>query len=676
MRHPTLTDPPAILHGGDYNPDQWLDRPDILAEDIRLMGLAGVSTVSLGIFAWAALEPERDRFEFGWMDDCIGRLHQAGISVFLATPSGGKPNWLALAHEEVRRVDAEGRREPQRRRHNHCYTSPIYRERVALISGKLAERYGSHPAVRMWHLSNEYRGECHCPLCWDAFRTWLRQRYDDDITRLNDAWWSRFWSHTFTSFDQITTIDAAVHGLELDWRRFVTHQTRDFIRHEIASVRTRSELPTCTNLMGFFKPLDYQRLAEDIDVVSHDDYPAWHKHGDDAAVACGSSLAFDLMRSLKRGKPWLLMESTPSQVNWQDVSVPKRPGVHRAHALLAVAHGSDAVCYFQWRKGRGSSEKFHGAVVDHVGHERTRVFREVAELGSELAQLGDLAGAGVAAEAAVIADWESRWALEASQLPRNADLDLMGTIHHHYAPLWRRGIPCDIIAGHDPLDGYRLVLAPMLYLLKPGAAERMRTFVEGGGVLLLTYHSAIADEHDLVFAGGWPGGGLRDLFGIWVEEQDVLVEHLEQQLCYADGNPLDISGERRVIHHADVIHAEGAQVAATWGDQFYAGGPALTVNRIGQGEAWYCGGRLDAGGVDELVAGLLERAGIEPEIPDLPDGVHVARRGDHLFVFNFAGQPRGVILPDGCRGALSGAELTDLDLAGYDARVLRRDAPR
>ena len=679
MRYPTVTETPTLLHGSDYNPDQWLHDEEVLKEDIRLMGLAGMSAVSLGIFSWANLEPSEGEFTFAWLDAAIERLHAAGISIFLATPSGGKPNWLALKYEEVRRVTMAGQREPQHQRHNHCYTSPVYRERSASINRELAKRYGAHPAVRMWHISNEYGGECHCDLCWQAFREWLRERYNDDIDTLNQAWWSRFWSHTFHSFDEITTWDKSVHGLTLDWRRFVTHQTTDFMKHEIATVRKYSELPTFTNLMGFFNAIDYRVLAQHIDWVSHDDYPRWHLHGNDTAVASGSSMTFDMLRRLKHGQPWLLMEATPSQTNWMRVSIPKRPGVHRAHSLLAVGHGSDSVCYFQWRKSRGSWEKFHGAVVDHVGHENTRVFGEVAALGADLAALGDVAGTSIDAEAAIIFDWDSRWAIEHAAGPRNEDKDVMPTMQAHYRALWEDDIATDVISSSDSLEGYRLAIAPMLYIVKPGVAERLEQFVADGGTLLVTYMSGIANESDLVFTGGWPGP-LRNLLGIWVEEQDILADHMQQGCDFIDDNELGLTGHLPSRHYADVIHLEGAKAIANYADQFYAGQAALTRRVFGKGTAWYCGTRLEEAGTISLVRALAQHAGCTPALPNIPAGIHVTARHDEnrewLFACNFTGEPRSMPLPDGISDAVSGETITDLILAGYDARVLVREYAR
>ena len=270
-----------LLYGGDYNPEQWLDRPDILKEDIRMLMEAGCNTVTLGIFSWAALEPQEGDFRFQWLENIVDRLYKNGIYTIMGTPSGARPKWLADKYPEVLRVDETGHRQMFGFRHNHCYTSPVYREKTALINKKLAKSFGNHPGVILWHISNELGGECRCPLCQDAFRRWLKERYHT-IDELNRRWCTTFWSHTYQSFEQIeapfTIGETQLHALNLDWKRFVTHQTRDFLRHEIDALREGgAKQPTTTNLMHYFQGLDYFKLAKDIDIVSWDTYPTWHK---------------------------------------------------------------------------------------------------------------------------------------------------------------------------------------------------------------------------------------------------------------------------------------------------------------------------------------------------------------------------------------------------------------
>ena len=331
-----------LLHGGDYNPEQWLSMPEILDKDIELLTGAGINVVSLGIFAWAELEPEEGVFNLDWMEKIINRLWENGIRTILATPSGARPKWLADTYPEVLRVSPDRRRMLFGARHNHCLTSPVYREKVARIDRELAKRFGSHPGVILWHISNEFSGECHCPLCQDAFRSWLKDRYTT-IDNLNAAWYTKFWSHSYQSFEQVESPsplgEIALHGLNLDWKRFVSEQTASFIAAEREVVREYSDLPVTVNLIYYFTQLNYARLAREIDIVSWDTYPAWNKW---PLVETAEDNGFwhDVMRSLLK-KPYIQMESCPSATNWQGVSKLKKPGLLMAQGLQAIAHGAD-----------------------------------------------------------------------------------------------------------------------------------------------------------------------------------------------------------------------------------------------------------------------------------------------------------------------------------------------
>ena len=420
---------PVLWHGGDYNPDQWLDSPEVLAEDIRLMKKSGCNVLSVGIFAWSALEAEDGVYNFEWLDRIFDSFEANGLYINLATPSGARPPWLSQKYPEVLRVDAEGRRMAFGGRHNHCFTSPIYREKVRQINTALAKRYAKRKALVLWHLSNEYNGECHCELCKAAFRDFLKARYGT-LETLNKAWWTSFWSHVYTDWSQIEPPspigENTLHGLKLDWRRFVSAQTCDFMAKEIEPLKQFTpEIPVTTNLMGFFFDFSQQQMAPLLDVASWDSYPCWGAPEGDLETAQGTAMTHDLTRSLKPGKPFLLMESTPSITNWQPVPKLKRPGMHKLASLLATASGADSVMYFQWRKSRGSCEKFHGAVVGHEGHEDTRTFRDVEELGKTLVKIKEVTGSLVDAKAAIIGDWENWWGHQRPQGPPQGPQELL-----------------------------------------------------------------------------------------------------------------------------------------------------------------------------------------------------------------------------------------------------------
>ena len=671
-----------LWHGADYNPEQWHESPEITREDQRLMRLAHLSSATVGIFSWSTLEPREGEFHFDWLDETIESLAANGQKIVLATPSGAKPHWMALQYPEIRRVNAKGERQPQQGRHNHCPTSPVYRAKCAQIDGELARRYGAQRALLAWHISNEFSGECFCELCFGAFRQWLQSRYNNDLDALNRTYWSRFWSHSYGTWEEINFIDKPVHGLSLDWQRFITQQTIDFMNHEIAALREYSAAPATTNMMGDFAGLDYAAMAPHLDFISWDAYPQWGAAGDGDESETGAWAAFhhDFFRSLKR-QPFWLMECSPAQTNWREVSKLKVPGVHRLSGLQTLAHGGDAVMYFQWRQSRGSSEKFHGAVVSHEGSENTRVFGEVAALGRELAQLSNLVGAQTPAQVALVYDFENLWAIWGEQGPRNAGKDPEKTARDFYIPFWKRGIAVDVLASTADFAPYKLIVAPMLYMLRPGVAERLTEWVRAGGTLVTTYWSGLADQNDLCFLGGFPGP-LRPLFGVWVEETDALGVGQTNRVRVA-APELGWSGDYQARDYCDLIHAESARVLARYQDDFYAGRAALTVNEWGAGRTYYIASRNQSEFQDELLGKLCAQLELEAAfMGEMDENVTATRRigGDFEWVFlmNWSGGARGFVPAEAGFERLQDENWESVaagarqELVGYDVAILRR----
>ena len=670
-----------ILHGGDYNPEQWLETPNIIDEDFRLMKLAHCNAMTVGIFSWMALEPEEGKYNFGWLDKIMDRLAQNGMAAILATPSGAKPNWMSQKYPEILRTQADRLKDLHGGRHNQCFTSPIYRKKVSQINRMLAERYGKHPALILWHISNEYSGECHCPLCQDAFRSFLRKKYDNDLEMLNHEWWTGFWAHRYTDWSQIESPsprgEHETHGLILDWKRFVSHQTIDFFKNEIKPLRELTpDIPVTTNMMGTFPGIEYRELAKELDVVSWDNYPTWHTtEQPDWKIGVRTSFVHDLNRSLKQGKPFMMMESTPSTVNWQKVNKLKRPGMHMLSSLQAVAHGSDTVQYFQWRKSRGSFEKFHGAVVDHVGHENTRVFRDVSQLGQTLEKLDEVVGTTVHPQVAIIYDWENRWAIEEAQALARDRIQYEETCIAHYTAFWKQGVPVDIIGAREDFSQYRLVIAPMLYMTHPGVGERIEAFVREGGTFVTTYWSGIVNENDLCHLGGFPGP-LRGVTGIWSEEIDTLHSDENNSLLLSE-NSLGLSGSYGVKDFCDLIHTESAQVLAVYGEDFYQRRPALTVNGFGKGDAYYIAARTGEDFLDDFYNALADKLSISRIMDvELPCGVTAQQRTDgqnrYIFIMNFNAKKEEICLAGIYTNMFTGEERQGvLELNPYDVKVLK-----
>ncbi|MFF7484819.1 beta-galactosidase [Streptomyces luteogriseus] len=625
-----------IRYGGDYNPEQWPQ--EVRDEDHRLFTRAGIDTLTVGVFTWSVTQPGPDTYDFTVLDSVLDRAAAEGRRVCLATGTAALPPWLATRHPEVNRTDFEGRRHRYGQRHNFCPSSPAYREHATALASRLAERYVDHPALLAWHINNEYGGACYCDLCAEAFRSWLRERHGT-LDALNDAWWTTFWSHRYTDWAQIEPPSAltehwrgpdhtAFQGITLDWFRFTTDTLLGCFLAEKAAIRAHDpDTPATTNFMGLFRPLDYHRWAPHLDFASWDNYPPLD------APPTRPALAHDLMRGLKDGAPFWLMEQTPSTTACRDVNPLRRPGELRIATFQAVAHGADAALYFQLRASRGACEKYHGAVVGHAGRDDTRVFREVAALGGELEALGARTlGARTPARTALLFDWDSWWALEISDGPSRL-VKYPDVVHAYYRAAREAGADLDVIPQTADLTGYDVVLAPVLHLVKGDLATRLEAVAARGGTVLATFLSGRVDEHDRAFLTDVPGP-LAPLMGIRVDEWDARPAEFAQTVP-------ELRAQARLVF--EIVLPRGAETVATYGTDFYAGTPAVTRNRYGSGEAWYVATALDQSGVDQVVRRILARhdlLGPYTAHPAVETATRVAPDGTRLlFLLNHAPEP-------------------------------------
>ena len=635
-----------LLHGGDYNPEQWLDRPDILAQDIELMKKARVNTVTLGVFSWSVLEPEEGVFNLDWLADIIHDLYANGICTILATPSAARPAWLAHKYPEVRRVRADRVRELYNRRQNYCYTSPLYRDKVRRIDQKLAQRFGSDPAVILWHISNEMGGDCHCELCQAEFRRWLQTRYGS-LQALNKAWNARFWSHDYTDWEQIESPapqgENAVQALALDWKRFVSDRHIDFLKFERDTVKEIAPNAKFTvNMMYRFDGIDYFKMAKEIDVASWDNYPTWHKPSETVEeTALDTAMMHDLFYSMK-DKPFLLMESSPSFTNWQPVSKQKKPGIAELAALQTVAHGADSVLYFQWRASRGAEEKLHGAVIGHDGREDARSFTETAQVGQELEVLAEITAVKREKQAAIVHDWQNKWALEGSCGPRNAGMGYWDELKRHYNALAREGIAVEFVDQNADLTGYGLVVVPMLYLLTDAFAKKLCAFAQSGGTVIVTYWSGVVDESDLCRLGDTPYG-LTELLGLRRTEIDGMYDGETRRCVPSAGCTLPAALASTLCEVAALDEKDPAEPLSLYEEDYFAGHPAAAVHRYGKGRAYYLASRFDEAFYRAFYHDAAKEIGLSPAWPEaLPEGVLAVRRGSFVFVQNCTEQPATV----------------------------------
>ncbi|MFH8594668.1 beta-galactosidase [Streptomyces rimosus] len=661
----------GIHFGADYNPEQWPE--EVWEADLRLMKQAHVTLVTAGIFSWARAEPRPGAYDFDWFDRVMDGLGGAGVRVCLATMTASPPPWLTRAHPEVLPQGPDGQRRWPGGRQHYCPSSPVYREHAVRLVKRLAARYAEHPALALWHVGNEYgchTRQCYCDVSAADFRDWLRARYGS-VERLNDAWSTAFWSQAYTDFEEVLPPRTAPTfpnpAQQLDYLRFSDDALRQcYLAERDVLARLSPSVPVTTNLMPFHKPVDAFAWSRDMDMMALDFY----QDPFDPGTHLTAAYTFDLMRSARGGQPWLLLEQAPGAVNWRARNGPKPPGAMRLWSWQAVAQGADAVLYFQWRQSRGGAEKFHSAVVPHAGTD-TRIFREVSELGRELASVPEIAGTRVARPtAALVTDWDSWRALELDSHPSTA-LRLPELALGHYRPLFEAGVACDVVPPDRDLSDYRLVVVPNLYLLTDRAAERLTAYVRGGGHLLVSFFSGVVDACDRVHPGGCPGP-LRSLLGLRVEEFWPLEE----------GATVGVRGVAAVRKPggpgragaaagawglpsgtadlwSEAILLEGAEPVARFADGELAGAPAVTRHGYGAGRVTYVGTRLEPALMRALMDGVRAAAGVRPVLAGLPEGVQATvREGDggrFLFLLNHGARAADITLPCPMADALAGA---------------------
>lgn len=665
-----------MLYGGDYNPEQWPE--EIWQEDMRLFKMAHIDVVTLNVFSWATLQPDESTYDFSKLDKIMNMVTENGLKICLATSTAVHPAWMARKYPDVLRTEHTGMKRKFGSRHNSCPNSPTYRKYAAALAQKLAERYGKNENIVAWHISNEFGGECYCENCEKAFRVWLQKKYGT-IEELNRVWNLAFWGHTMYDWDDVVVPNMQseewfwdytrtnFQGISLDYRRFQSDSILSCYTLERDVVKAVTpDIPVTTNLMGFYKPLDYQKWAREMDFVSWDNYPTFD------AFPAQIAMSHDMMRGLKQGKPFWLMEQTPGVTNWHAYCTLKRPGVMRLWSYQAVAHGSDTVMFFQMRRSIGACEKYHSAVIDHAGHENTRVFREITALGEELEKIGgQTLGAVSKAKVAIVFDWDNWWASEYSAGPSRL-ISYHQEAMQYYRALCEANIPVDLISVEDSLDQYSIVIAPLMYMCKDGYDEKLRSFVKKGGTFVTTYFSGYVEDHDLVVTGGYPSR-LRDILGIWVEESDAIAEGMCNHFTYEG-----VQYPATVM--CDLLHLEGAEALSSYEEDFYQGMPVLTKNNFGQGKAYYVATRANKEFYDKFLRQLCQEQGIA-SVLEAADGIEATVRenenGSFLFILNHNEEATDIVLPYSGINLIDGKAYradTSVSLASKDVMIIKKEA--
>lgn len=642
-----------------YYPEQWPE--ETWAEDAARMVALGLTWVRVAEFAWAMIEPEPGRFDWGWLDRAVETLGTAGLKVIMSTPTAAPPKWLVDLYPEILPVGADGHVRKFGARRHYCFSSPTYRREAARIAMAVAERYGRNPHVHAWQIDNEYGDHdtvhSYSPAAEAAFRDWLRARYGT-VQALNTAWGTAFWSMRYGSFDQIELPNQLVEEPTpthlVDFLRFSSDQVVSFNRMQADILRAQSPGRLIThNFMNQNTDFDHHRLGQDIDVASWDVYPLGNLiHGRLPEVLKQRHLRtgdpdqpgfnHDLYRGVGRGRVWV-MEQQPGPVNWAAQNVAPADGMVRLWSWLAFAHGCEMVSYFRWRQAPFAQEQFHTGLL-LPDSTPDQAFHEVAQVADEMRAMPEVGPRG-RAEVALVLDYGSRWALAALPQGRN-----FNPAHHaldFYAALRRHGVDVDIIGPKADLTGYRLVVAPDLVIVPEGFVERLAAS-EAKAVFGPRSGSKTADMH---MPSGLPGAPLRGLIDVRVTRVESLPDWQVETA---------VMGNRRVAFRSWRETVEtGETVLARFEGGYREGAPAV----VGNDRARYLAGLPDAEGLGLVLTEALDWAGVG-HLPDLGD-IRLARRGGVTFAFNFGPDPVAVPAPEGARFLLGDRLLPPAGVAAW-----------
>lgn len=609
--------------GVDYYPEHW--ERERWSIDAKLMADAGIEVVRLAEFAWSKLEPEDEVYDFSWLDEVISILSTHNIKVILCTPTAAPPAWLIDKHPDILPITRNGQRMPFGARRHYCITNKTYHYYSERIIRKMAEYYKNNPEVIGWQVDNEFGGpKCYCENCRREFQLWLKRRYGT-LENLNKSWGNAFWSHDYTAWEQIPLPIVHYHNpsFDLDFRRFFSDMT---VRYSNMQIRLLKELNpdkfVTHNFMGLFPELDYYELAKEYDFVSWDNYPR------DSSNRYRTALAHDVMRGLKKKNFWI-MEEQCSYLTREDITRTFPPGEMRLWTYHCYAHGAETVIYFRWRACNFGIEQFHSGILQHDGTDNSISYKELKQIAKEIKDIGPkIKGARTISPVAIVYDYENIWVNYAYQ--EKPMYDYPGEILRFYKAIKKLGINVDIVHPMDNFSNYKVVIAPLLYIMTEEIAKNIKDYVSNGGIFIAGFRCAIKDKNSNILKEVLPGK-LRDLFGIsiyaWDNIRDRTVEIRDTSGNIYNGDTF-----------ADLITPEGAEVLAQYNSSWYTPYAAVTVNNYGKGKAYYIGCGISQEFYDTLMKQLLSEYAVKDII--FPEEVEINIREKEgkkfIFVNNFS----------------------------------------
>ncbi len=665
-----------MLYGGDYNPNQW--PREEWEKDLKYLKECRINSVTINVFSWAQLQPDERTYYFDELDEFIELCEKEEMEVVLATATAAMPAWMVKRYPEVCRVDFDGRKRKFGKRHNACPNSLVYQKYAVQLVERLAQRYGKKEIIKAWHINNEYGGACFCETCEKEFRIWLQKKYHT-LQMLNTAWNTQFWGHIIYEWDEIVAPnllseanakdDSAFEGISVDYRRFNSDGLlNNFLMEKEAIRRYDEKTPVTTNLMGTYKTVDYFRWGKEMDFVSWDNYPS------DEDPKSLTAMRHDLMRGLKNGKPFLIMEQNPTQQTFEKFTR-KEPGKMRALSYQAMGHGADGILYFQLKQSMGASEKYCGSVISVQGYEDTRVYREVKALGEELEKMGDcFMDAVTPAKVGIYFDWESYWSVEYDRNRGvNKEIQYVNMVHEYYQYFYDRNIPVDMVSKTSDFHKYKLIIGACMYMVGTELGEKVEDYVEQGGRFLATYMSGLVDSSVKIVRGGY-AGNLSRVLGIQIEEMDYIGSDLKNRVRFTETDIFES------VQQCDIVHLRTAKSCADYCEEgfYYLGMPAVTENEYGRGKAYYIGTRMEQNGIRFLMDKICDAAEIKPIFDENSElEISCREKGTDMYYFLINFKDKSLTVPQkiwGKKNIVTDSIVPDrAELKQYEVLVVREE---
>ena len=656
------TESQSPLLGAAWYPEQWPESR--WNADLDLMQKAHMHVVRVAEFAWTALEPQEDKYDFDWLERAINLAGQHGIYVIIGTPTAAPPVWMATKYPDILVTEATGKQYTGSTRNHYNWNSDRYRGFVREMDEGLSKRFGHNPYVIGWQIDNEYSKQSFDPATQAQFHAWLEHRYGT-IDKLNQAWTTAYNNQTYSSFNEVPLVNGTGDnnpGLWLDSKRFISESLRGYQKVQIEAVRKYAQpsQKITTNMMGWYDLYDHYTVGQDLDIIGWDNPQV---HGSFDPIKNGAP--HDLMRGIK-GQNYWVMETTAGPRGGGDASVQLDKGAMRAAIWADIGHGADLISYWQWRDALNGGEANHGAIVD-VDGEPDPIYTEYSQIGREFEKAGwAIKGTSPRASVAILHSYPSRWDINWQKM--NPAYDAITYLMSYYTPLHELGYTIDIVPPDRDLSKYKLVIAPGLEVLTQSEADNLTNYVKRGGHLVFGQRSAMKDGSNSRWQQRQPGP-LTSLLGARVEQYTAL------------DNPVAISGEwgeakgelfaeQLTPQTSDVEVLMRYHAPRSWLD----GQAAAVTRKVSDGWLTYVGAWLDNAGTKRSVQWMLTQSGLKPDVFPTPEGVEVYRRvaKDHdvFIVENDSHQAQTITLPTAMLDALTDQTIHSIKLPIYGVTVL------